>query len=130
MRFVVYDDETLEPITVLNLPFTDRDMNQRMRICGQRLRVPVMPLLSAASFRMEENPPICEDLKVVDLEFELFVRNSPRHGRQESWTCFTQATELAMLLQPDWLPGQRNAVNYLMEQNDALTRMLMRALTR
>lgn len=38
-------------------------------------------------------------------------------------------TDLAMLLNPDWLPGQRRAVDYLMEQNDWLTKTLMAALT-
>ncbi len=125
MRFVIYDDESLEPITVLNLPFTDHDMDQRMRERGQRWLVP-LPAPMPLTFRELDGPLSCEPMRVVELEFERFVRNSARHGEQRSWFCFTRAADLAMLLKPDWLPGQRGAVNYLMEQNDALTRMLMR----
>ncbi len=122
MRFVIYDDESLEPITVLNLPLTERDIFAR----GMRWRVPVPRPISFATAYELETPPTMEKIEVVELEFERFVRNSPRHGRQESVFCFTRATELAMLLNPAWLPGQRSAVDYLMEQNDALTKMLMR----
>lgn len=127
MRFVVYDDETLEPITVINLPFTDRDMNERMSQRGYRWRVSVPEPLDFS--RATEPMPTLQKARIVDLEFEPFVRNSRRHGKQEAWFCFTQATELAMLLNPAWLPGQSNAIGYLMDQNDALTRMLMMAMT-
>ena len=120
MRFVIYDDESLEPITVLNLPLTERDIFAR----GMRWRVPAPHLISFAS--RYEHAETMGKLEVVELEFERFQRNSPRHGRQKSVMCFTRATELAMLLNPAWLPGQRSAVDYLQEQNDALTRMLMR----
>jgi hypothetical protein len=125
MRFVIYDDETLEPITVLNLPFTDRDIDQKMRERGRRWRVPVPPELPVTWQPVEVSPQY-EEARIVDLEFEPFVRNSRRNGEQRSWMCFTRAAELAMLLKPDWLPGQRSAVNYLQDQNDRLTRMLMR----
>lgn len=120
MRFVVYDDESMEPITVLNLRgFTERDIERH----GRRYRVP-----APAPFPSFQEPPnACVEMQVVDLEFEPIVRQ--RHGRerQYSWLCFTKATELAMLLNPDWLPGQRPAVEYLQSQNDALVGMLMRA---
>lgn len=121
MRFVVYDDESLEAITVLNLPLTDRDIEARGRIW----RVAVPPKISLT---IESGPPRIEKMQVVDLEFEPFVRQSSRHGRQRAWFCFTGATELAMLLNPAWLPGQRGAVDYLQDQNDALAKMLMAAI--
>lgn len=131
MRFVIYDDESLEPITVLNLPFTYHEMDDRMRERGRRWRVPVpMPLpprqLSDADIALRSTA----DFQVADLEFEPFIRRSERQGEQRSWMCFTRATELAMLLNPDWLPGQRGAVNALMNQNDQLTTMLMAAMLR
>jgi len=64
----------------------------------------------------------------LDLEFEPLRRQTRDGRRQESIICFTKAAELAMLLNPDWLPGQRSAVNYLQDQNDRLTSMLMRVL--
>ena len=129
MRFVVYDDESLEPITVLNLPFTNNWMDDRIRNHGYRWRVPVPEPLE---FRVRplDDYPTTTKMRIVDLEFEPFVRNSRRHGTQRAWFCFTQATELAMLLNPAWLPGQSSAIGYLMDQNDALTRMLMMAMTR
>jgi hypothetical protein len=125
MRFVIYDDETLEPITVLNLRgFTERDIERH----GRHYRVPVpLPLPLKISPKPPSEEALLEKIPVVELEFERFRRESPRHGRQDSWMCFTRATDLAMLLIPDWLPGQRPAVTALMEQNDRLTSWLMRA---
>jgi len=119
---VIYDDESLEPITALNLPITERDMLQR-RIW----RVPVPEPMPVSWKRMSQEElaqPI--PMRVVDIEFERFVRNSSRHGEQRAVFAFTRATDLAMLLNPAWLPGQRMAVDYLQEQNDRLTAMLMR----
>lgn len=122
MRFVIYDDESLEPITVLNLPLTDRDIEAR----GRRWRVPVPSAMPPVSWRADEPSADMIKPEVVDLEFERFVRVSPRHGKQVSWFCYTRATALAMLLNPAWLPGQQSAIRYLEDENDALTRMLMR----
>ena len=125
MRFVIYDDESLEPITVLNLPFTNNWMGERIRKHGCRWRVPV-PAPVEFRVRPMDDYPMTTKMRIVDFEFEPFVRNSARHGERRAWFCFTRAADLAMLLNPAWLPGQQPAVNYLMEQNDALTRMLMR----
>lgn len=128
MRFVVYDDESLEPITVLNLPFTNHIMDEKLRECGHRWRVPVPETLGPVRCRSRDELPSMSQMRIVDLEFEPFVRNSRRHGEQRAWFCFTRAADLAMLLNPAWLPGQRGAVDYLLAENDALTRMLMTAL--
>jgi hypothetical protein len=126
MRFVIYDDESLEPITVLNLPLTYSDIDRRIEERGRRWRVAVPPPRAPMVLTFDEYPAN-EKMLVVDLEFEPFVRNSRRHGEQRSWFCYTRATDLAMLLNRAWLPGQLSAVNYLQDQNDALTRLLMRA---
>jgi hypothetical protein len=122
MRVVIFGDESLEPITVLNLPITERDMLQR-RIW----RVPV-PEPMPVSWRRMSQEELAEPtrMRVVDIEFECFVRNSPRHGEQRAVFAFTRAADLAMLLNPAWLPGQRAAVDYLQEQNDRLTALLLR----
>ncbi len=124
MRFVIYDDESLEPITVINLPLSNHWMDVRVAQHGYRWRVAVPPALPPATWREDE--PVLEKVRTVDIEFEPFVRKSRRHGEQRGWFCFTRATDLAMLLNPAWLPGQRSAVDYLMEENGALTKMLMR----
>jgi hypothetical protein len=118
VRLVVYDDESMEPITVLNLrSFTERDIEKH----GRRYRVPVPEEIGL--YRFDDYRP----MRIVDLEFEPFIRVRRNGEKQYSWFCFTRATELAMLLNPDWLPGQRPAIEYLQSQNDALTGMLMRA---
>lgn len=116
MRFVIYDDESLEPITVVSLPITERDALDRRRY---RLALPPRPL------SMSQPAPDFEPIRVVDIWFEPFCR-----GEQRSVICFTQAADLAMLLNPAWLPGQRRAVDYLMDQNDSLTKLLMTAVLR
>jgi len=120
MRFVIYDDESLEPITVLNLPLTERDALKR-----KVWRVPV-PEPFTISTKEPEEQPCMQKIRIVDIEFEPFWRKSTRHGDQRSVIAFTRAADLAMLLNPAWLPGQRGAVDYLQNQNDALTKMLMR----
>lgn len=125
MRVVVYDDESLEPITVINLKgLTERELLDR-RVW--RVAVPPKLTTSVGASMPSSMAQIRDDFQVVDLEFEKFVRRSPRHGEQRSIFCFTRATALAMLLKPGWLPGQRPAVEYLQEQNDRLTKMLMGA---
>jgi len=120
MRVVIYDDESLEPITVLNLPLTERDMLERRiwRVAVPEV-IPLYPLKEGASSQTTK-------MHVVDIEFEPFQRTSRQHGTQRSVFAFTRAAGLAMLLNPAWLPGQQSAIRYLEDQNDALTKMLMR----
>lgn len=123
MRVVVYSDEDMEPITVLRLPITERDLAKH----GYRCRVPVpfsLRPMTASEIEYEGLKP----MRIVDLWFERFRRNTPDGREQESWMCFTKADGLAMLLNPAWLPGQLSAIRYLEDQNDALTKMLMRVL--
>jgi len=122
MRVVIYDDESLEAITVVNIPLTERDMLARGRIW--RLTVPSGP----PRIKFEPKPPTYEKMKVVEIEFEPFYRRTARHGEQRSYMAFTRAADLAMLVNPAWLPGQQTAIRYLEDQNDALCNMLMRVL--
>lgn len=122
MRIVIYDDEDMEPITVVSLRgVTMRDI-QKM---GRRWRIPVPERFSMLA---PAAPPSVSDFKVVELEFEPFIRKTYDGREQRSWMAFTKASDLAMLLIPDWLPGQRPAVEELQKQNDHLTRMIMVAM--
>lgn len=122
MRFVLYDDESLEPITVINLPITERDaLSQPVWRC------PIPPDLCHSPWAKENRSPTLQKMPVVEIFFEKFVRFH-RSGEQRTIMAFTKAADLAMLLNPDWLPGQRSAVNYLQDQNDLLTSLLMKAL--
>ena len=122
MRFVIYDDESMEPITVLNLPLTERDALAR-----RVWRVPVPEPLS--SYRIVESGEEVSRMRVVDIEFEPLRRRRRDGFDQSSVVAFTRAAALAMLLNPAWLPGQRGAVDYLQSQNDWLTKMLMAAMS-
>jgi len=126
MRVVIYDDEDMEPITVINLRgVTARDLRER----GMLWRVPVPEPTPMRVMPPEEEFSL-QKMRVVDLEFERFRRRTRDGREQESLICFTKAADLAMLLNPEWLPGQRSAVNYLQDQNDRLTDMLLSVIMR
>lgn len=119
MRIVIYDDESMEPITVVNLPITDRDINQR----GGLWRVPVPQTITFLA-RDADPSPMMDQMSIVELRFERVVRRSPKWGEQDAWWCFTDAAGLVMLLEPDFLPGQYSAVNRLRDNITSLERLL------
>ena len=51
------------------------------------------------------------------------------HGEQVTWRCLTRAADLAMLLTPDWLPGQRPAIDVLQRENERLASLMIGSLT-
>lgn len=121
MRVVVYDEETLEPITVVNLPgLTDRALNER-----RHWRVAVPPSLTRPS---GEGSRYGREVEYIDVEFDQISRVTLHHGDQRTWMCLTRATELAMLLTPDWLPGQLPAVQRLQEENERLAELMRTAV--
>jgi len=123
MRVVIYDEELLEPITVVNLPgFTDRCLQER-----KFWRVPVPPSLTPSQSRAEE---FGRTPDYIDLEFEQISRVTLTHGEQTTWLCLTRATELAMLLTPDWLPGQLPAVQRLQAENERLASLMVDVFSR
>jgi hypothetical protein len=126
MRVVVYDEESLEPITVVNLPgLTDRCLEERQ-------------IWRVASFHSPQSEPQHDEasakspapVRFVDLEFERISRVTLRHGEQTVWMCLTRAADLAMLLTPDWLPGQRTAMQQLQRESERLADLVVRSLTR
>lgn len=125
MKIVIYDDETLEPITFVNLRGVDRREIEKR---GMVLRVAVPRPLNLIARRGELDPMVMEKMEVIDLYFEPFRRQTPRHGLQETIICFTNAIDLAVRLAPSWMLGQQSAVEYLQTQNDRLTDMLISVL--
>lgn len=118
MRFVIYDDETMEAITVINIRgLAERDIERHNRRYLLGVPEPCPP------FRIREEDAL-RSPRFIAIWFEQFVR----HG-QVSWMCFTRAPDLAMLLTPDWLPGQRPAVEQLQDHVGELTDMVLRALS-
>jgi hypothetical protein len=125
MRIVIYDDESFEPVSVINLRgVAYRDIEER----GRHWRVAV-PVRFAISEITVSAPPAKFDIQTVDLEFEPIIRKS-RHGEQRHWLCFTRAADLAMKLNPAWLPGQRPVVEELHRQNDRFAELLLSHITR
>lgn len=98
MRVVLYDNETMEPLTVLQLPswFTTR------LVSGERMRVPmILPI------RHEDGAgPVGPIPKTsVTIWFEEFVRKGQSH-----WFAFTAEGEDAMMCRAVFLPGQYREV--------------------
>jgi hypothetical protein len=119
MRFVIFDDETTEPVTVVNLAgIAERDIWDRMD--GKiTLCIPGAP----SSILTDEMRPPSHRPYLVDLRFERFVRNG-----HVTLMCFTKQSELAMLLEPDFLPGQRREVADLRDRSEKLQDLLLQAL--
>jgi hypothetical protein len=125
MRVVIFDEETLEPITVVSLPgMTDRFLEEKR---FWRVSLPMQPIPRRDG--EHDKPLLGTSMQYVDLEFERFSRVTLTHGEQLSWLCLTRATELAMLLTPDWLPGQRPAIQQLQDENARLGELMMTALS-
>lgn len=123
MRIVIYDEESLEPITVVNLPgMTERALEER-----RYWQFAVTRKLPEGEAPEGKNSYV-DSVKMVELEFEKVSRVTLHYGEQHTWLCLTRATELAMLLEPDWLPGQRRAVDTLRERNEQLSSMLANTL--
>lgn len=123
MRVVIYDEESLEPITVVNLPgLTDRNLDEkrfwRVAVHDGANLPREMPVERAYSDRM----------RYVDLTFEKISRVTITHGEQFTWLCLTRASDLAMLLTPDWLPGQRPSIDQLQKENERLATLIVDSL--
>ena len=124
MRVVIYDEESLEPITVVNLPgLTERCLEER-QLWRMALQTEVSePELTGTDRQFSDY------VRYVDLEFERITRVTLRNGEQVTWLCLTRAADLAMLLTPDWLPGQRPAIEQLQLENNRLASLMVDTLT-
>lgn len=124
MRFVIYDEETLQPITVVNVPGLSEAEIERM---GRRLRL--APPIDVPFLGPNDGAPVRSMLPVLELSFERLARRNRAGEVVEGLMCFTSAVDLALMLKPDWLLGQEPAIRQLERQNEALTGMLIRAIT-
>ena len=124
MRVVIYDEESLEPITVVNLPgLTERCLEER-QLWRMALQTEVSePELTGTDRQFSDY------VRYVDLEFERITRVTLRNGEQVTWLCLTRAADLAMLLTPAWLPGQRPAIEQLQLENNRLASLMVDTLT-
>ena len=134
MRMVILDEETLEPITVVNLPgMTDMCLEERrhwrVALPMQAPAQPVGPRKDGPERDLAPSRKFSDEIRYIDLEFERSERFTLTRGIQSHWLCLTRAADLAMLLTPDWLPGQRPAIERLQEENVRLSELMMTALT-
>lgn len=98
MSVVLYEDQTMDPITVVHLPSW---MTQRL-VSGERMRVPMILPVSLD----DGSGPIGPVPKTyVTIWFEKFVR----HGRHH-WFAFTSEGDDALLCRAAFLPGQTREV--------------------
>lgn len=124
MRVVIHDEETLEPITVVTLPgLTEKNLERK-----RHWRVSVHDGANEPR-EMPAERAYSDRLRFVDLTFEKVSRVTLTYGEQVTWRCLTRATDLAMLLTPDWLPGQRPAIDMLQRENERLASLMIGSLT-
>jgi len=121
VKILIFDDFLFEPITFVDVPFRGFELLERKWIC-----LPVYPQ-GYYDFKPMTTPQSIE-FNTIDIRIERFRRDHEAYGIQESLLGFTSRDDLARLLIPSWLPGQKGAVNELMMQNDRLTEMIMRVL--
>ena len=119
MRVVLYDDETMEPLTAITLPIW---MHERLR-AGQSIHVPFIEPLRLMGD--DPNGPISSPppRMFATIWFEEFHRKGQRH-----WFCFTRDSENAMKLKSVFLPGQWSEVHK--RERDAFNNGVLEALDR
>jgi len=119
VKMLIFDDFLFEPITFVDLPWSARELLNRGYI-----QLPIYQPFDYTPGKIDE---FVEYHNIV-LKIEPFRRSHPQYGIQESLLAFTSKDKLARLLIPSWLPGQKDAVNELMLQNDHLTELIMEVL--
>lgn len=115
LRVVVYDDETMEPITAITL---QRWMFERLRD-GDSIRIPYYPPVVgqySGNAKFEPTGPMW-----AEVWFEKFIR----HGH-EHWFCFTRDGEHAVRLKSTFLAGQLSEVQR--RERDAFSSGVVKAL--
>ena len=120
MNIVLYTRD-FEPITILDLPVWLIEQMERQG----RVRVAVQEPLST-QWMTNSDPTTMSQPKTVTLEC---YRLRWSDGSQKP-IIVTQDDELALILRPDWLPGQRAQVNQYKQTITNLVYMLKKAMNR
>lgn len=119
MNVVLYTQD-FEPITVLDLPLWLLDQLERVGA----VRVAVVRPLSMHSVREPDSLVMHPYNDVVTIYCE---KLRWRDGRTKP-VLVTPDETLALLLKPEWLPGQRQAINAYKQTIRSLTDQLVKAL--
>lgn len=118
MNVVLYTRD-MEPITVIDLPMWALQVGERRGMVA----VDVMPPLNPKWLDPKEN--LLDHFRRVYLEFHRI-----RFHDKQSWLVTVDKDELALLLKPAWLPGQRAKINKYERTTRELSRMLLDVLAR
>ncbi len=114
MNVVIYTGD-FEPITVLDLPVWLLDVLEKVGVA--RVAVAEPPKVMEAGAAIYDNIP-----KTVTIHCE---RLRWRDGTTKP-ILITEDEELALLLKPEWGPGQRQAINHYNEAVRNFQEMLIR----
>lgn len=119
MNIVLYTMD-FEAITVIDLPMWAMDRLEKADL----IRVPVMdlPQLAYAGPTDPVEPLRYREVVIKAIPIVWFG--------QRKFVLVTSDEEFAMLLKPDWLPGQRGEVQRIQRQVQDLSRFLLDALGR
>ena len=110
MRVVLYADQDMEPITVIELSEFAVDYLNQYKRATLPVFVPMKP-----SFISDEDQIInCDVLKQVNIYAETLIRKGRKY-----MMLFTQDEESALLLKSCFLPGQRSELNEVMKDEFA-----------
>ena len=116
MNVVIYTED-FEPITVIDLPVWLLEQMERVGA----VRVAVM---QPTRYTASTEPPDFEQPQIVTIYCE---RLCWKDGTTKP-VLITYDEELAMTLRPEWLPGQRQAVNSYKQVIRGLTDQLVKAM--
>ena len=109
MRVVLYSDEDMEPITVIELS----EFAANYLSSYKEVTLPVIRNITASIF--DDDPIINKtEFKQVKIRSETFIRKG-----QKYMMLFTQDEESALLLKSCFLPGQQSELNEVMKDEFA-----------
>lgn len=117
MNVVLYTTD-FEPITILDLPLWLLEQLERQGA----VRVAVMRPVSWVT----EEEPVQHDPSVETVT--IFCEKLRWHGDQVKTVLVTPNEELALMLRPEWLPGQRATINGYKAAITHLTKQLVKAM--
>lgn len=121
MRHVIYADQDLEPITVIELDSFCENILRRHE--NDHLVIAVMEPLKPFATML---PPMEAKMREVRIRAERFVRRRPGRPEQRSLMLFTEDDESALLLKSVFLPGQHREVQQ--RERDAFVNGLVSAI--
>lgn len=120
MNVVLYTTD-FEPITVLDLPIWLLDQLERVGAVRVAVQSPIKVNIADTSWSQPWN---IDDFKTVTI----YCEKLRWRDNTVKPILITPDEELAMLLKPEWLPGQRSTINGMKQTVRLLTDQLIKAM--